>query len=58
MKAVSNGEDIYKCGTVKFKADKNKYRRDCGFAWADQIKIEQKKDILTLCEVEVYGEPG
>ena len=46
------------CGTIEYRANKNVYEVDCGFERADQIEIRQDNDYLTLCEVEVYGEPS
>ena len=51
-----SGETKKKCGeTLAFKEGNSVYEFECEYVIADQIKIEMD-GILTLCEVEVYGE--
>ena len=58
VKTFSDGTEVNNCGTIEYRANKNVYEVDCGFERADQIEIRQDNDYLTLCEVEVYGEPS
>ena len=44
------------CGEVAFKAGQAKYEIECPGAVGRRIKIVQPYNILTLCEVEAYGE--
>ena len=53
-----SGQTRRKCGeTLAFKKDKRAYEFECKNVIADQIRIElQDENVLTLCEVEVYGD--
>lgn len=44
------------CGTVKHKAGQSKYTVECDGLVADHVMIRQPYNLLTLCEVQVYGE--
>ena len=57
VSTFSEGNKQVDCGVIVWEADKTVYELQCGYAIADQIKIELD-DYLVLCEVEVYGEPG
>ena len=45
------------CGDIKYEAGKSTYTVDCGGAVGGSVKIRQPYNYLTLCEVEVYGNP-
>jgi len=52
-----SGETRTKCGeTLAFKKDKRVYEFECKNVIADQIRIELQDEILSICEVEVYGD--
>ena len=54
-----DGELELKCGTVDYESEKLVYEIECDMATTDMIKIVlSSREMLTLCEVELYGETG
>ena len=49
------GQNRVECGKVKYEGNKKMYEIGCFLTVADHIRIEQPRNELTLCEVEVYG---
>jgi len=47
--------DVY-CGTINVESGRTRYIVLCDGVVADFVEIRQPYDVLTLCEVEVYGE--
>ena len=43
------------CGTVKYTAGETKFKIQCDGLVADHVTIRQPYNMLTLCEVRVYG---
>ena len=58
MFAIS-GEIEAECGQVNYVDGVDVYEIQCNLETADHIKISQNSQAaaVTLCEVEVYGEP-
>jgi len=54
-----NGAKVYvgdvECGKVKYVEGVSEYKVECDGAVGSEVKIVQKNNYLTLCEVEVYG---
>ena len=53
---VSDG-DVY-CGDVTYGDGIGVYEIDCGGAVGRTISVKQPYNILTLCEVQAFGEPS
>eukprot|EP00116_Pleurobrachia_bachei_P000230 sb/3460492/ len=45
------------CGSVTYTAGQSIFSVDCNGAVAGSVRIEQKYNYLTLCEVNIFGEP-
>ena len=46
------------CDEITYVAGQAVYVMDCGGIVGDSVKVVQNENILTLCEVQVYGELG
>ena len=44
------------CGVITYVADQAVYELDCGGMAGDSVKVTLSGNVLTLCEVQVYGE--
>ena len=44
------------CGEITYVAGQAVYVLDCGGIFGNIVKVVQNENILTLCEVQVYGE--
>jgi len=57
-----NGAEVWvrdtMCGAVAWESGKDTYEIDCGGAVGRSVKIMQKDNYLTLCEVQVIGSPA
>ena len=49
--------DDEECGSVTFTEGVSVYSVDCNGVQGSVVKITQEKNYLTLCEVQVLGEP-
>ena len=49
--------DVF-CGQIAYKSGKSKYTINCEGAVGKSVKIIQNDNILTLCEVQAFGEPS
>ena len=43
------------CDEITYVAGQAVYVMDCGGIVGDSVKVVQNENILTLCEVQVYG---
>ena len=49
--------DVF-CGQLSYQAGKSVYEIACDGFIGNYVRIVQENNILTLCEVEVYGRPS
>ena len=57
VRAFQGENQVEFCGTVDYKYKHRVYKIECnGREVANQIRIDQPKNYLSLCEVEIFGE--